>query len=44
MDNITDIYESKISTPKVKRKFLPHIDMIEHYQFVTFRTFDSIGQ
>jgi REP element-mobilizing transposase RayT len=43
MDNITDIYGT-LPTPNVKRKFLPHIDMIEHYQFVTFRTFDSIDE
>ena len=26
----------------MKKAFLPHIDMIDYYQFVTFRTFESV--
>ena len=33
---------TKIQTPKDKFNNLPHIDMIGYYQFVTFRTFDSV--
>jgi len=33
--------KSKVPTP---RKFLPHIDKLEHYQFVTFRTHDSLDE
>ena len=28
--------------PAPKRRFLPHIDMIGYYQFVTFRTYESL--
>ena len=35
--------KTKHSAPeKSERNFLPHIDLIGHYQFVTFRTHDSI--
>ena len=30
---------TKVPTPK---RFLPHVDLIGYYQFVTFRTYDSI--
>ena len=36
-----DSAETKVPTP---RKFLPHIDMLEYYQFVTFRTHDSLDE
>ena len=35
-------YNSDKSKAPAPRKFLPHIDMVEHYQFVTFRTHDSL--
>jgi len=31
---------SKVPAPR--RRFLPHIDMIGYYQFVTFRTYESL--
>ncbi len=27
----------------IKHKKLPHINMLEHYQFITFRTYDSLS-
>jgi hypothetical protein len=30
--------------PPKKHSHLPHIDLIGHYQFVTFRTFDSVDE
>lgn len=35
---------SEVQTPKEKFNNLPHVDMIGYYQFVTFRTFDSIDE
>jgi len=43
--------ETKVSTPQkndngtevpVPRRFLPHVDLVGYYQFVTFRTYDSL--
>lgn len=45
MANCTKIFSNKSTknqTPAQKFNNLPHVDMIGYYQFVTFRTFDSI--
>ena len=37
-----NIEKNGTKVPPPRRKFLPHIDMIGYYQFLTFRTFDSL--
>jgi REP element-mobilizing transposase RayT len=36
------IHLDKVPAPKAVKRFLPHIDMIGYYQFITFRTHDSL--
>jgi REP element-mobilizing transposase RayT len=36
-------YDTKVPLP-MKYSHLPHIDLVGYYQFVTFRTFDSIDE
>jgi len=33
---------TKVPTPEAVKRFLPHIDLVGYYQFVTFRTHDSL--
>jgi REP element-mobilizing transposase RayT len=37
-------YGTEVPTPKIAKRFLPHIDLIGYYQFVTFRTHDSLDE
>jgi REP element-mobilizing transposase RayT len=37
-------YGTEVPTTKIAKRFLPHIDLIGYYQFVTFRTHDSLDE
>lgn len=39
---LPNMCDTKVSPPKCSH--LPHIDLVGHYQFVTFRTYDSVDE